>query len=234
MRSVFFLGFLAASCPVLAEDAARPFSGGADVAYLKSTGSTEKETFKGRLDGKYVQGVWTHEGTLEGLNELDGLTDTRTRERYLALGKTSRRFTERDYLFIKLQAETDKQSSYDYQAFLAAGYGRDIIKTDTMNLALELGAGVRHNKDEPTGDTENEALGNTTLKYDWRFRAGARLFEEAGVEFGEDSTVVRSRTGVEFDIIEVVKLSIAYEYKRDDGPANLEDTLTVVGLSYKF
>lgn len=244
MRALFCLGLIACSLPVLAEEAASApaFSGAADVAYLKSTGSSEKETFKGRLEAKYVTGVWTHEGALEGINESTEITDpvtlettnNRTKERYLAQAKTSRRFTARDYLFLKLQAETDKQSSYDYQAFAAVGYGRDVIKTDTMKLALEIGAGNRHNEGNGAGDTEDEAMGNAALNYEWKFRPGARFFEEAALESGEKSTVVRSRTGLEFDLTQVLKLAIAYEYKRDDGPADLEDTLTVVGLSYKF
>lgn len=213
---------------------APPLSGEANVAWLKSTGSSEKETFKGLLAAKYLQGRWTHEVKLEGLNESDGSTGERTSERYLVLEKSSRDFTDRDYLFLKLQAEKDQQSSWDYQAFAALGYGHRFIKTDTIVLSTELGAGVRHNKDEATGDEDNEALGNAALKYEWAFRPGARFNEDVSVEMGEDSTVVRTRSALTFDLIKVLALSVAYETKRDDGPGDLNDTLTTVGLNYRF
>lgn len=211
-----------------------PFSGEANVAWLKSTGSSEKETFKGLLAGKYVHGSWAHELSLEGLNESDGNMGTRTRERYLVQEKSSWNFTERDYLFIKFQAEKDQQSSWEYQAFTAVGYGHMFIKTDTMLLSTELGAGARHNKDEITGDAVNEALGNAALKYEWKFRPGARFNEDISLETGEDSTVVRTRTALTFDLIKVLALTVAYDTKRDDGPADLNDTLTSVGLNYRF
>lgn len=211
-----------------------PLSGEANVAWLKSTGSSEKETFKGLVAARYLQGRWTHELKLEGLNESDGNTDVRTSERYLAQEKSSWNFTERDYLFLKLQAEKDQQSSYDYQAFVALGYGHLFIKTDTMRLSTELGAGMRHNQDEVTAGKEDEALGNAALKYEWAFRPGARFNEDVSVEMGEDSTVVRTRSALTFDLIKVLALSVAYETKRDDGPADLNDTLTTVGLNYRF
>ena len=103
-----------------------------------------------------------------------------------------------------------------------------------MLLSTELGAGMRHNKDEPTGNTTNEALGNTALKYEWKFRPGARFNEDIAVEVGEDNTVLRTRTALTFDLREVINLSMAYETKRDDGPSNIDDTMTSIGLGYRF
>lgn len=211
-----------------------PFSGEANVSWLKSTGSSAKETFKGLVATKYLHGRWTHELKLEGLNESDGATGVRTSERYLAQEKSSWSFTERDYLFLKLQTEKDQQSSYDYQAFAALGYGHIFVKSDTLLVSSELGTGVRHNKDALSGYEDNEALGNAALKAEWKFRPGARVNEDVSVEMGEDSTVVRTRSALTFDLTSVLALSVAYETKRDDGPADLNDTQTSVGLNYRF
>lgn len=213
---------------------ATPFGGEANVSWLKSTGSSETETFKGLVATTYRQDRWTHELKLEGLNESDGATGVRTRERYLAQEKSSWNFTARDYLFLKLQAEKDQQSSYDYQAFAALGYGHIFVKSDALLVSSELGAGVRHNKDEASGDEDNEALGNAALKVEWKFRPDARFNEDVSVETGEDSTVVRTRSALTFDLTRVLALSVVYETKRDDGPASLNDTLTSVGLNYRF
>lgn len=226
------LAVLACASAVAAEES--PVSGEAHVAWLKSTGSSEKETFKGRLESRYVHEDWSHELKLEGLNELDGSTGDRTSERYLVQEKSSWNYTERDYLFVKLQAEKDQQTSWDYQAFAALGYGHIFIRTDTMFLSTELGAGARHNKHELTGATVNDALGNAELEYEWKFRPGARFNEDASVEAGKEGTVIRTRTALTFDLTEVLNLSVVYETKRDDGPADLDDTLTAVGIGYRF
>lgn len=209
-------------------------SGEANVSWLKSGGSSASETFKGTLAGKYLHHRWTHELKLEGLNEAEGATGARTSERYLLQEKSSWNFTVRDYLFLKLQAEKDKQSSWDYQTFAALGYGHLFIKTEAMVLSADAGAGVRHNKDALSGDASNEALGNVALKGEWTFRPGARVNEDVSVETGEDSTVVRTRTALSVDLTRVLSLVVAYETKRDDGPADLDDTLTSLALGYRF
>ena len=211
-----------------------PFSGETNASWLKSTGSSEKETIKGLVAGKYLHHRWTHELKLEALNESDGSTGQRTSERYLAQEKSSWNFTERDFLFYKMQVEKDQQSSWDYQAFAALGYGHIFIKTDTMYLSTELGAGTRHSKDDLTGNTTDEALGNAALKYEWKFRPGARFNEDIALEVGEDNTVLRTRTALTFDLTQVINLSMAYETKRADGPSNIDDTMTSVGLGYRF
>lgn len=235
MRSVLTAAlFLVPLASWADEPVKSPFSGEVDAAYLKSTGSSNKETIKGRADTQYATGAWAHQFKVEGLNEADNDTGEHTTERYLALEKSSWNFTDRDYLFGKLQWEKDLQTEYDYQAFLAAGYGRQFIKSETMLLSTDFGAGVRYNKIDATGETESEALGNFVLKYEWTFRKGGRLNEDLSVESGQSGTVLRTRTALTFDLTDVLGLTMAYETKTDSGPSEVQDTLTTVGLNYRF
>lgn len=219
---------------VRAEDAVRPFTGDISAAYLRSTGSSSKEDFKARLDAQYVHDEWTHQFKAEGINEFDSTSGLRTAERYLVLERSGWNFTPRDYLFLKTQYEKDQQTDNDYQVLLAAGYGRKVIKTETMFLDIDLGAGNRYSKNDSTGATDSEAVGNLAVKYEWKFRAGGRLAEDASADVGENSTVVRTRTALIFDLTDVIGLTMAYETKRDDGPSDINDTMTTVGLNYRL
>lgn len=235
MRSAIALLALLTPLAATADELAKsPFSGEVDAAYLKSTGSSNKETIKGRVDTQYKVNAWTHQFKAEGLNESDNDTGEHTTERYLAMEKSSWNFTDRDYLFGKVQWEKDLQTEYDYQAFFAVGYGRQIIKTDTMFLSSDLGAGVRYNKIDATGESDSEALGNFALKYEWNFRKGGRFNEDLSVETGQSGTVLRTRTALTFDLTDVLGLNLAYETKSDSGPSEVADTLTTVGLNYRF
>jgi putative salt-induced outer membrane protein len=218
----------------LAETPAKPWTGEGEVAYLKSTGSSEQETFKGFSDTRYQHNAWTHQLRLEGVNSSDGLTDQRTRERYFVLEKSSWNFTPRDYLFVKPQYEKDLQSAYSYQAMISAGYGHKFFDTETLKLSLDIGAGTRFSKLEATGDVEDEAVGNTALKFEWAFRPGARFTEDVAVDSGEDSTVTRTRSALIFALSDILGMVIAYETKNDDGPLTVKDTLTSVGLNYRI
>jgi putative salt-induced outer membrane protein len=220
----------------IADDTTRHFTAEADAAYLKSTGSSNKETLKARLDSQYKAGAWTYELKTEGLNETDNDANMRTRERYLAMEKTSWSFTDRDYLFLKPQWEKDLQSGYEYQTFLAAGYGRKFIKSENINLSMDFGAGTRHSKEDTHlgGKSDDEAMSNVALKFEWKFLPNARFNEDASAETAKDSSVYRTRSAITVNMTNVLGFSLIYETKRDTGPANTDDTLTTVGLSYRL
>lgn len=212
--------------------AAPRLTGEGEVAYLKSSGSSSQQTFKGFTATRYQRDAWAHELRLEGLNESNSQSGLRTRERYFGMEKTSWNFTPRDYLFVKPQYEKDLQTAYEYQAQLALGYGHQFLKTDTALLSVDLGAGYRHDKANVSGDSTDEGVGNVALKYEWKFRPGARLTEDAAADIGSDSTVVRTRSAVIFQLRNTLGMVVAYETRHDDGPVALNDRLTTVGLNY--
>lgn len=234
MRKVLILSALLTPASVMAAEAEKPFTMDANAAYLKSTGSSNKETIKGLLDTQYKSGAWTHQFKADGLNEADNDTGEHTTERYLAFEKSSWNFTDRDYLFVKPQWEKDLQSTYVYQVFLAAGYGRNVLKSDAMLLNVDLGAGMRRSKIHLTREKEDEALGNFSLKYEWKIRPGTRLNEDLSLEFGDSGTVARTRTALTVDIVDTLGLTLAYETKTDSGPSEVQDSLTTFGLTYRL
>lgn len=204
-----------------------------EVAYLRSSGSSSQETFKGFTFTRYQRGVWAHELRLEGLNESNSGTGQRTRERYFAMEKTSWNFTPRDYLFFKPQYEKDLQTGYEYQSQLALGYGHQFLKTDALLLTTDVGAGLRHSKANVSGDSDDEAVGNLALKFEWKFRPGARVTEDAALDSGRENTVVRTRTALIVALSNLFGLVLAYETRDDNGPVNLHDSIASMGLNYR-
>lgn len=214
--------------------APRSLTAEAEASYLKSSGSSNQETFKGFFYTRYLRNAWTHEFRVEGLNESDRLTDQRTRERYFVLQKSSWNFTPKDYLFLKPQYEKDQQSVYDYQVMLSAGYGHQFFKSDALFWNVDIGAGSRMSKLEATRDIEDEAVGNLATRFEWQIRPGVRFTEVAAADIGEQTTVLRTRSALTFALTNVLGMSLSYETKREDSTPRLDDSLVAFGLNYRL
>lgn len=244
MRASSLLPLLAClplSLPVFAEiqavtppPPARKFTAEAEAAYLRSTGTSTQETFKGFLFTRHLDDDWTYEFRVDGLNESDSETDIRTRERYLFVHKTSWNFTPRDYLFVKPQYEKDLQSPYDYQAMLAAGYGHLFLKTATLHWNVDVGAGNRVSKLEATGDLQDEAVGNVATRFEWQIVPSTRFTEQASLEAGEETQILRTRSAFLVTLTNTLALSLAYETKQEDSVPRIDDTLLTFGLNFQL
>lgn len=235
MRTLVLACMALLSVPALAEGLPpRALTGDGEVAYLRSSGSSSQETFKGFSSLRYQRDAWAHEIRLEGLNESNAETGLRTRERYFGLEKTSWNFTPTNYLFIKPQYEKDLQTAYEYQLQLALGYGHQFLKSDTLLLTTDIGAGLRHSKANVTGDTDDEGVGNLALKFEWKYRPGATFTEDVAVDAGRDSTILRTRSALIFALTNVLGVVVAYETRRDDGPVTRNDSIATVGLNYRL
>lgn len=220
--------------PLVPAPPAAKLTGEAQASYLRSSGSSSQETLKGLLDTRYARAAWTHEFKFEVLNETDSLSGRHTRERYLVIEKSSWNFTPRDYLFVRSQYEKDRQSFYDYQAMLTAGYGHQFLKTETLFLSLDAGAGLRHSKDRISRDHDEDVVANTALRFEWKFSPGGRLTENASIEAGEENSIARTRTALHLALTGVMGLLVAFETKHDDSSLAAADTLLTIGLSYRF
>src|SRR5699024_9109264 len=81
-------------------------------------------------------------------------------ERYTLGYKSGYNFNEKSYLFGALRYDQDEFSSYDYQASLSMGYGRQILDTETHELAAEFGPGVRRAEpQDPQEPTDTNVIG---------------------------------------------------------------------------
>lgn len=205
----------------------------ANLAWLRSSGSSDRETLKLRLAGTLTRGEWTHEALLEGLRERGDGGTTPLSQRGLWREKSSWNFTERDYLFGKAQGERDVQSTYRRQVLLALGYGRRLIADETMDLAADLGAGVRRSKDRATRISDDEAIANGALNFTWRIREGTRFAAELSVDSGKLSTTTRTRSALSIALGEGLHAEVAHETKNENGPTRQRDSITTVGLAYR-
>ena len=159
-----------------------------------------------------------------------------TARRFALQAKTDYKFTERSYIFGVLTYEDDRFSGYDYQASIAAGYGRKLIAREGLVLEGEIGPGVRRNKPDE-GDTEDEGIVRGALNLDWKISEAATFVELFSVEAGEDITITQSVTALKSQIAGNLASKISYTVRHaSEVPADTEkkDTTLAVTLVYSY
>jgi putative salt-induced outer membrane protein YdiY len=271
LRTLILLGALGAASCALADDAPPPaatpvpdsaiepapipvppppppaiWKANAEVGYISSsTGGNSNQSFHGKLHGEYQSGPWAHEGNVDALSAQSNAPGAKNAEHYTVNTKSKRSFTPLDYLFVQTQWDKDVQSPLDYQAFISAGYGRYLIKSDTQELTAELGAGYRHSEAKkimvvppapPPPQTSDDTIGNFNANYHWAITPAVSFGEKVDVQYGADSTVSHSVTELKQAVSKALAFTLNYDYRRTDldkGPAMI-DRITTFNLIYQF
>ena len=236
LRSAIFVVALTLAAPLLAaeEEANDPLEGSVKFGYLATTGNTETSSLNTSFEAAYTVGRWVHEATASAINASENKVTTA--EAYETGWKSGWDFTERDYVFGRLNWRKDRFGGFDTQFSQTVGYGRRIIDTDVHRLDGELGFGARQSEDQ-LGASTNETIGTAALKYKWKFSDTSEFDQTLRFEVGSDNTFSESVTSITARLIGALNLVASYTIRNNsDVPVGTEktDTRTAVSLEYKF
>jgi len=235
LRSVVFVATLALAAPLLAaEEENDPLEGNVKFGYLATTGNTETSSLNTSFEAAYTAGRWVHEAMASAINASENKITTA--EAYEAGWKSGWDFTERDYVFGRLNWRKDRFGGFDTQFSQTVGYGRRIIDTEVHSLDGELGFGARQSEDQ-LGDTDNETIATGALKYKGKFSETSEFGQAFRVEAGSENTFSESVTSISAKLIGALNLVASYTIRNNsDVPVGTEktDTRTAVSLEYNF
>lgn len=215
--------------------AADSWKGDAELGILATNGNTKTKNITAKGQAVNERDLWRHTLKAEILNSSD--TGVTTAERYNASGKSDYKLTEKSFVFGLLTYENDRFSGYDYRTTETLGYGRNIIKSDNLNLDLEAGLGARQSKVTDTGDKLNEGLLHLAGNLGWKLSDTSTFTEELSSDVGKESTVSKSVTGLKTQIMGNLASKITYTAKYTTKvPSSVRqfDTETAVTLVYSF
>jgi len=232
-----------ASTTLYAEEPASPWTTKAELGYVVTSGNSETSTINARIDATHeTKGEsWRHNLRAEafGAKTTDTTTgiETASAERYQLSGKSDYKFNETDYAFILLNYDKDRFSGFDYQATLAAGYGKRILNDQDMTLDIDIGPGVRSVKDSISQQTDSEGLLRLGAKYVWKISDNSTFSEELTSDVASNLTVTKSVTALSANINSSLAMKLTLTVKNNsEVPAGKEktDTETAVTLVYSF
>ena len=211
------------------------WKGDAELGVLNTNGNTKTQniTFKTKIVNDRDR--WRHTVKGEALNSSE--QGSTTAERYFISGKSDFKLTDRSYTFGLLTYENDRFSGYDQRTTETLGYGRNVIKRDTLSLDLEAGLGARQSKLSATGENQNEGLIHLAGSLGWKISDTSTFSEDLSSDIGEKSTVTKSVTALKTQIAGNLasKLSFTAKYT-SQVPAGITklDTETAITLVYGF
>ena len=198
-----------------------------------TTGNTEERTIRYGVTMDWTRNLWDYQFTSDGL--LGSREGDTTAQRFYHVGRGRRELSDIHYLAVRGSYEDDRFSGYDYQADLTASYGRTWLRNiDNMSLDTDIGPGYRKSAGVLNRD---EFIVRINGEYEWGISDTANFYQDLALEFGQDSDIYRSETGIESEIMENISLRFSINIKhQSEVPIGKEktDTQSAVTLVWNF
>ena len=199
-----------------------------------TSGNTENENIKYKIVLDWVQQNWDYKFTSDGFrSSQDGISNA---QRLYHSASANYTINEVSYAQGRVAYENDKFSGFDSQSDVTFSYGRNVLQNrDNMSLALTAGVGARRSVIE--GDADTEGLVRFSANYLWNLSESADFIQDFSVDAGSNSSIYRTETGIQTDILENLSLKFTVKVKHQtDVPINREktDTETAITLVLNF
>ena len=206
-----------------------------ELGAIFTSGNTENENIKYKVIVDWDQSEnWDYQFTSDGFrSSQDGISNG---QRLYHTGSTNYTLNPDSYIQGRIAYENDKFSGFESQSDITVSYGRNMLQSRAnMTLGLTAGMGVRRSETE--FDTESVAIARLAANYNWSLSESSNFIQDFSIESGSDSSIYRSETGIQADILENLSLKFSVKVKHQtDVPINREktDTETAITLVLNF
>ncbi|MFM1895524.1 MAG: hypothetical protein RLZZ385_598 [Pseudomonadota bacterium] len=205
-----------------------------ELGAIFTTGNTEDENVKYKVAVDWLRTNWDYQFSTEGFRSSKQNVLAAQRLYHVARGR--RNLTEDTYWEARGAYEDDRFSGYDYQADATVSYGRKFLQNvNNMNLNANFGVGYR--RSESTADQFSEAIVRVAGEYEWGLSETASFIQNLSVESGKETSILRSESAIESEIMENLALRFSIKAKHQtEVPLTREktDTETAVTLVWNF
>lgn len=134
--------------------------------------------------------------------------------------------------------ERDPVRELDYRYTVGAVVGRDLIDNETTWLTFSVGGG--YSDEEIGGVKTSGSVGLFSMRYNQEFSDWMTFYLNNNTTqqfFGNDNLIIKTVTGVRFDLIGSLyaNIGLRYDYETEPAPGSSKDDSTLqVGLGYSF
>lgn len=182
--------------PILtcAEEAPASFSNHVELSAVQTSGNTK--TLALNAKGKSVHEGDSARETIQGSINNSSDHNKSTAEAYKLSAQQDWKVSERNYVFFRFGFESDRFAGFKRRLSETIGYGRDLIKTDTLNWKLEAGGGFQQiNYTDLT--KKNGTILRSATNVKWKISDTATFTQDLSTEGGGNGWASESITGLQ-------------------------------------
>lgn len=205
-----------------------------------NTGNTNAKNIGSALNIAYAKNRWTWVGQAQSQWAKSNGTLNKEKYYFSAQGNYAFNQAKSEFVFGQSNVTFDTFSPYAYQLVIAGGYGRDLYKSDTTVFSMQVGPGLRRNKDRATEVTGTRSILTTATHLSWKLSAAGTITQNIRFDYGSPYDYLQTVTAFTNKIVGNLALQVSYQtdYYTSIPPASTNteklDTTTAISLVYNF
>lgn len=184
-----------------------------ELGAVITAGNTEDENirFKGQFDAAREQ--WSYMASIDGFRSSK--QDVLAAQRLYSVGSATFNFDSENFVVSRAAHDDDRFSGYDSQSDFSVSYGQELLRgSQNMSWRYTAGLGVRRSEESgPMGQSFSEAIVRLSTDYQWQLSESARFIQSLSVDAGEETSIARSETAIESDIMENLSMKFGIRLK---------------------
>jgi len=236
---------LSLSTPAFAQnDEAKPFTMEGELGFISTTGNTDTTSINAGITASQELENWTNDYIIEGLFRQETVedengedVDVTSAEKYFASAQANYKLANPDNrLFLFTSYENDRNSNFDYQATVAAGWNQKLIQSNNHKLEYSIGPGYAF-ADTQEGESQNSMIVRASTIYSWKISDTAKFTQTASTEVGDENTKSRAESALTATISGNLSMRLSFKVDHNTQVAEgveKRDTETAVSLVYNF
>lgn len=203
-----------------------------ELGAVFTSGNTKDQNvrFRGRFDATLED--WAYRLTMDGFRSSK--QNQLAAQRLYTVGSATYSFDADHFVMSRAAHENDKFSGFKSQSDASVSYGQVLLRDlKNMTLSYTAGAGVRSSRGSDNSDNDfQEAIVRLAADYSWSISESARFIQTLSVEAGERSTISRSESAIETDIMANLSMKFTVKVRnQSEVPANREKTDTEASIT---
>lgn len=221
LASLCLLGSLGVQS-AFAQESEDNLSSEIELGAIFTSGNTEDENIKFKGNVVYIRESWEYGFSVDGFRSSKN--NVLAAQRVYSVGSATYNLNPDSFIVTRVAHEDDRFSGYDSQSDVSVSYGQNLLRDhETLDWNYTIGAGMRYSV-EPDSNT-SEAILRLGSELRWKVSANALFIQTVSVESGSKSTIGRSESSIQSDIMDNLSMKFSIKLKHQtEVPLGRENT----------